>query len=65
VSSAEARVSLDAADIPTSPVELVEEGPNHYSGTVTFPVAGEWSLDVIVEATEGEAVRLSATVVIP
>lgn len=65
VSSAEARVSLDAADIPTSPVELVEEGPNHYSGTVTFPVAGEWSLDVIVEATEGEAVRLSATVIIP
>jgi len=64
VVAAAARVSL-AGDVPVAPVQLVSEGPNHYSGFVAFPQAGEWTLDIIIEVTAGETVLLTATVPIP
>jgi copper transport protein len=65
VASVSARVSLPAGEIPASPVTLVREGPNHYSGSVTFPRGGEWTLEVIVQVTETESVLLRTTVAIP
>jgi len=65
VVSAEARISDVAAGRPASPVALVAEGPNHYSGSLTFPVSGDWLLEVIVDAGSGQAVLLSTTVTIP
>jgi copper transport protein len=65
ISSATARVQLPSASIPFSPVTLVAEGPNHYSGSVTFPRAGEWTLEVLVQITATDAVLLKTTVPIP
>lgn len=65
VASASARVSLPSAGIPLSPVELVPEGVNHFSGNVTFPEAGDWTLELIVNLTETDSVLLKATVTIP
>ena len=65
VASAEARVANEAAGLPASPVALTDEGPNHFSGSVTFPAAGEWTLELIVETADGDTVLMSGTVVIP
>lgn len=60
-----ARVRLESADIPDSPVTMVREGPNHYSGSVTFPRGGDWTLEIIVQITDSQTVLLSSTVPIP
>lgn len=65
VAGAEARVSNAAAGLPASPVTLTAEGTNHFSGSVTFPAAGDWLLEVIVEVADGQAVLLSSTVPVP
>jgi copper transport protein len=65
VASATARVSLPAAGLPASPVTLVSEGPNHFSGSVTFPKAGDWTFELVVKITENDSVLLKDTVTIP
>ncbi len=65
VSSATARVSLAAADIALSPVTLVKLGPNHYSGSVTFPQSGDWTIELVVQITATESVLLKTTASIP
>ena len=65
VTSASARVLLPAEGVPESPVALTAEGPNHFSGRVTFPRKGEWSLEIVVQVTESSSVLLKDTVVIP
>lgn len=65
VSSASARVLLPAEGVPESPVALSAEGPNHFSGRVTFPRSGEWSLEIVVQITETDSVLLKDTVVVP
>lgn len=65
ISSATARVSLAAADVALSPVTLVKEGPNHYSGSVIFPRSGDWTFELVVQITETESVLLKTTVSIP
>lgn len=65
VEAAEGRISNEAAGIPASPVELVGEGPNHFSGAVTFAASGQWSLDITVTVGDGTTVLLRSTVPIP
>lgn len=65
VVSAEARMALPSEDVPDTPVQLAPDGPDHYTGTVTLPFAGEWTFDLIVEVTEGNTLLLSTTVPIP
>ena len=60
-----ARVRLESDGTPDSPVTMVREGPNHYSGTITFPRGGDWTLEIIVQITETQTVLLSSTVPIP
>lgn len=60
-----ARVSLPAQGIPNSPITFTPEGPNHFSGTVTFPEPGEWTLELIVAVTESDRALIKTTVPIP
>lgn len=65
VAGVTARVALPAQAIPFSPVTLVQEGPNHFSGSVTFPRSGDWTLEVLVQVTAADSVLLKTTVPIP
>jgi len=40
-------------------------GPNHYTGTIVLPVSGNWTLQIIVEPTQGQSVVLSSLLPIP
>ncbi len=65
VDAVSARVSLIEEGIPLSPVTLVEEGPNHYSGVITFSRSGEWTFELVIDSTESESTLLSTMVQIP
>lgn len=65
VLSAQARMSLPDAGLPDIPVEVVVEGTNHFSGTITLPEAGEWVLEIIVETAPASTVLLRTTIDIP
>lgn len=65
VAGVTARVSLPAENVPFSPVTLTNEGPNHFSGTVTFPRKGDWTLEVVVQISDSDSALLKSTVTIP
>lgn len=65
VAGATARVSLPSGNVPFSPVTLTNDGPNHFSGQVTFPRSGDWTLEVVVQVTEADSALLKSTVTIP
>jgi copper transport protein len=65
VAGVTARVSLPSGNVPFSPVTLSNEGPNHFSGQVTFPRSGDWTLEVVVQVTEADSALLKSTVTIP
>ncbi len=65
VIAAAARVALPDEAVPAAPVQLVGEGANHYSGFVTFSRSGDWTMEVIIEVTDGETVLVKTTVPIP
>lgn len=65
VSELTARVSLESADIVDAPVTVVREGPDHFSGTVTFTQSGEWTLDVIVSLDGVSETLVSTSVTVP
>lgn len=60
-----ARMTLDTAGSANLAVEVVAVGPNHYTGTITLPVAGQWRLELVIATTASETVLLQATVPIP
>ncbi len=60
-----ARMSLESAGVSNVEVALTSNGPNHYTGTVTLPFAGAWSMDVIIDIAEGQTSLLSTSVPIP
>ena len=47
------------------PANMVILGPNHYTGTITLAKAGDWTLQVSVEPTQGQSVVMTAVVPIP
>lgn len=65
VAAVTARVSLPSANVPFSPVTLTSEGPNHYSGKITFPKPGVWTLELIINITASDSALLKTTVTIP
>ena len=65
VSSISARMSLPAREVPAAPVNLVADGPNHSTGTITLPFAGDWTLDLIIEVSPGNTTLLSTVVAVP
>jgi copper transport protein len=60
-----ARVSLPAQNVPFAPVTVVEEGPNHFSGSVTLPRSGDWTFEVVVQVTDADSALMKTTVPIP
>ena len=65
VAGATARVSLPERDVPNAPVTLTAEGSNHFSGPLTLPYAGIWTLELIIETEPGNSVLLVTQVPIP
>lgn len=65
VSGATARVQLASAGIPFAPVTLQQEGPNHYSGSITFSRGGDWDFELVVQVTPSQSALLKTTVSIP
>ncbi|MEX0847087.1 MAG: copper resistance protein CopC [Ilumatobacteraceae bacterium] len=62
---ATARMTLPSRDIPDTPVTLVADGPNHFTGNVTLAFSGDWTFELVLEPTPGSTVLLSTTVPIP
>lgn len=65
VTDATARMELPSRGIPESPVTLGPDGSNHYTGSITLPFSGDWTLDIVVEVTPGNTVLFTTTVPIP
>ena len=65
VTSVTARMSLPSRDIPETPVNLVAESPNHYTGNITLAFSGDWTLDIVVSPEPNQTVLLTDTVPIP
>ncbi len=65
VAGATARVSLPEQEIPDTPVELVADGTNHFTGTVGFPLSGTWTLELLVEVSVGNTVLIVTEVPVP
>lgn len=65
VTSVTARMSLPERNIPNEPVTFTATGPNHYTGRVTLPYSGDWTLEVVIEPTPGDSILLTTTVPIP
>jgi len=62
VEEVKVRLQLPSRDIPVIPVDMVELGPNHWSGVAQVPYSGEWSLDVVVTPTKNSTLSYSTTV---
>ncbi len=65
VTSVQARMSLPDREVPATPVSIVADGPNHYTGPITLAFAGDWTLELIIEVTPGNTLLISTTVPIP
>ena len=52
-------ISLPSRDIPNIPLDLIEIGPNHWSGVVELPFTGEWTLQARVSPTPTETLLYS------
>ncbi|MFM7045970.1 MAG: hypothetical protein ACKOYG_10570, partial [Ilumatobacteraceae bacterium] len=64
IAALEARVSLPSAEVPVSPVTITREGPDHFSGLVTFAQSGPWVLDLVVAADETTEALVSTEVLV-
>ena len=60
-----ARMTLPSRDIPFVPVTIVAESPNHFTGNVTLPFAGDWTLEIVVSPQPSQSILMSSTVEIP
>ena len=65
VASVQARMSLPEREVPKTPVTIVADGPNHYTGSIALAFSGDWTLELIIEATPGNTLLLTTTVPIP
>jgi copper transport protein len=57
--------AVNAASPTPVAATLESIGPNHYTGTITLASPGDWTLLIVVEPTQDQAVALSAVVQIP
>jgi len=62
VASVKMSFTLPSRDIPAIPVDLIEIGPNHWSGVMQFPYAGEWSMETRVQPTPNSTLLYTASV---
>ena len=62
VSSVKMSFTLPSRDIPAIPVDLIEVGPNHWSGVMQFPYSGEWSMETRVQPKPNSTLLYTASV---
>jgi copper transport protein len=62
VDDVEVRLELPSRDIPAIPVDMIELGPNHWSGVAQIPYSGEWTLDVVVAPAKNATLSYSTVV---
>ena len=62
VSKVDVRLALPSRDIPAIPVDMLELGPNHWSGIVRIPFAGSWSLESRVTTQDNRILLYRTTV---
>jgi copper transport protein len=55
-------LSLPSRKIPNIPVKLIQIGPNHWSGIIELPFAGEWTMQARVSPTKTETLLYSTKV---
>ena len=64
VVSATVRFSLPSRDIPPIPATLIVIAPNHWSGVVQFPFAGNWQMEARVEPQPNQTLLFKSEVVV-
>ncbi len=64
ITQATARISLVAEEIPAIPIDLQLVGTNHFQAALLVPRAGDWLLEIFVNAEPGKSLRFSAVVAI-
>ena len=64
VISASVRFSLPSSDIPPIPATLIAISPNHWSGVVQFPFAGEWEMEARVEPVPNQTLLFTSEVAV-
>ena len=62
VKSVKIVVALASRNIPNIPVDLIEIGPNHWTGIVRFTFPGEWTLQARVSPQDNQTLLYSTTV---
>lgn len=62
VDDVEVRLELPSRDIPAIPVDMIELGPNHWSGVAQIPYSGEWTLDVVVAPAKNATLSYSTSI---
>jgi copper transport protein len=62
VDNVEMSFTLPARGIPAIPVDLIEIGPNHWSGVMQFPYAGKWTLESRVSPKTNSTLLYTADV---
>ena len=64
VVSATVRFSLPSRDIPPIPATLIAISPNHWSGVVQFPFAGNWQMETRVEPQPNQTLLFKSEIVV-
>lgn len=62
ITQATARISLAAEEIPAIPIDVQLVGTNHFQAALLVPRAGDWLLEIFVNAEPGKSLRFSAVV---
>ena len=62
VDNVEMSFTLPARGIPAIPVDLIEIGPNHWSGVMQFPYSGKWTLESRVSPQPNSTLLYTADV---
>ncbi len=65
VVSATVEAELPAAGLGFVPATMQSIGPNHYTGTILLPEAGDWNLVIAVELATGQTVVMNSLAPIP
>ncbi len=65
VAGVTARISQPARGIAELQVTVTSQGANHFSGSVTLPAGGDWTLELIVETAPGSSTLISTVIAIP
>ena len=62
VENVSARISMPSRGIAAVPVTMVQTGKNHWTGTLSFPEDGDWTLEILAAPSANSQVRYSTVI---